>query len=519
MRRWLSLWLQEWPLERAALSAVRQGRALPLDEPLVLLRPERGVTRVVAATPAARALGIGPGLALTDARAIHPALAVRDAEPEADAAALASLALWCSRWSPRIGIDGTDGITVDITGCAHLHGGEPGLLHAVTTAFARLGLTLRTGLAGRLLAARAWARWGAGGILPESEAREALDVLPVAALGIAPELVRALQRIGLERIGQLRRLPRATLLTRFGESLAPRLDELEGAAEPRFTPLTEPRRLTARLALAEPIGRTADIAAVIRRLLADLATVLGRAQLGASRLRLGLHRVDAAVATIEIGTSRPTRDPAHLFRLLAPRLDGLDIGFGIELMLAEVTESAALGPEQTGLAGPAPEAELACLVDRLQSRLGRGAVRRPSPRASHVPERTVAWIDAASALDPAPVSGAAIGSWLPPGPLAPRPLRLWPTPRPAQASAEVPDGPPLRLGDGSRLLAVRAAIGPERIEPEWWRPELLLHPPETLRPRDYWRLLDEEGRILWAFREGRYGDPRPPRWWLHGRFA
>jgi protein ImuB len=500
-RRYLSLWLPEWPLERMRLAARRAGLAFPPEEaPLALTAIERGVPRLAAVGPAARVLGLVPGMALADARAARPDLLVHQAEPLADAAELAALGLWCARYSPRVMVEGTDGLAIDLTGCSHLFGGERSLMADLDRRLARLGLTRRLAVAGRLAAAWAWARFGSGGLLP-AEPHGLLD-LPAAALGLEPELLAALRRLGLRRVGQLAALPRATLLTRFGPALPTRLDRLLGEAQEEFVPLHEPVAFSVRIGWPEPIGRTEDIAAATRHLLVGLAFELERRQLGVRRLALGLHRVDGRVARLAVGTSRPVREPLHLFRLLALELDGVDIGFGVEFMLLEALETAPLGAAQADLATEMDAAELDQLVDQLAQRLGAARVVRLQPVDSHLPER-------AQELAPA---GTPLRSrtWLA---RQPRPLRLLPDPLPVEAMAGVPDGPPLWLHRRRLRERVLAAAGPERILPEWWRPE-----DGPARPRDYYRVATSDG-AFWVSRDGRYGDPEPPRWRVQGAFA
>jgi protein ImuB len=512
-RRYLSLWLPEWPIERMRLKARRNNRLFPpVGAPLALVAPERGVPRLAAVDPGARALGLGPGLALADARAICPALLVRDAEPTADADGLATLGLWCTRYSPRVMVDGADGLAVDLTGCSHLSGGERGLLLDLHRRLARLGLTHRLAVADRLAVGWAWARFGEGGILPAGGGRDdALAALPVAALRLDTDLQLALQRLGFRRIGQLAPLPRAALVTRFGPRLAARLDRLLGqGGEEEFVPLRETRAFTVRVGWPEPIGRAEDIAAATMQLLASLCRELERARAGARRLRLGLHRVDGKVARLEVGTGRPVRDVAHLFRLLALELDGggVDVGFGVEFMLLEALETAPLGACQTDLAARGDQAELDRLIDQLARRLGAARVVRLQPVDSHVPERAQRLVPADAALDPRP--------WLA---RQPRPLRLLARPEPVEAMAPVPDGPPLWLRGrrhGRQRQRVVAATGPERILPEWWRPD---EGETAARPRDYYRVVVEDGCGLWVCREGMHGEPRPPEWRVQGRFA
>ena len=71
--------------------------------------------------------------------------------------------------------------------------------------------------------------------------------------------------------------------------------------------------------------------------------------------------------------------------------------------------------------------------------------------------------------------------------------------------AGVPDGPPSWLRRRRERQRVVAAAGPERILPEWWRPE-----GEPARPRDYYRVATEDGRSLLGQPRRHYGEPRRP---------
>ena len=71
-----------------------------------------------------RALGLSIGLPLANARAICPELTVFDADEAADAKTLNDIADWCDRFTPLVALDPPHGLFLDITGCAHLFGGE-----------------------------------------------------------------------------------------------------------------------------------------------------------------------------------------------------------------------------------------------------------------------------------------------------------------------------------------------------------------------------------------------------------
>ena len=160
-------------------------------------------------------------MALADARAIHPELAVAEADPAGDAAALGRIALWCGRWSPWTAPAPPDGVALDVTGCAHLQGGEEGLLAEAVERLGRLGIAASAAIADSAGAAWALARFGGArtGLVPPGGARAALAALPVASLRLEPETVAALTRLGLRHVGDLYPMPRPALVLRFGAGL------------------------------------------------------------------------------------------------------------------------------------------------------------------------------------------------------------------------------------------------------------------------------------------------------------
>jgi protein ImuB len=467
-----------------------------------------GSRRLVSAVnPAAEAQGLSPGLALADARAQVPNLAVAQADPEGDAAALLLLAQWCGRYSPWTVPHGPDSILLDITGCAHLAGGEDRLGAELIGRLARRGIGARIGIADTVGGAWAMARGGtqAIGAIAPGETRAALAPLPVRALRLDAETIAALERLGLRRIGDLYPLPRASLAARFDNELMARLDEALGEGREALSPLPPAPPRWTRRGFAEPIATPEDIAAAMRLLLETLCRSLADAALGARLLMLVLHRVDGESASLAVGTARPSRDVAHLARLFAERIERIDPGLGIEDMVLTAKTVEPLAPAQLALpaAGASSDDEdVAPLIDRLANRLGARSVGRLLPQEAHLPERAQRFVFA----------------FAPGGKVwdadRPRPVRLLPRPEPIEAVAPVPDDPPLMFRWRRRLYHVARAEGPERIMGEWWRgareAELL---------RDYYRVEDEDGRRYWLFRSGLYRPEIRARWFLHGLCA
>ncbi len=121
-KRYLSVWLRRLMTDRL----IRSGRSpAPADpNPLVVAEPVKGALRLAGLNDVADGLGLKPGMALADARAMYPGIAVADADPDADRRTLVAIADWCDRYTPLVGLDPPDGLLLDITGCAHLFGGE-----------------------------------------------------------------------------------------------------------------------------------------------------------------------------------------------------------------------------------------------------------------------------------------------------------------------------------------------------------------------------------------------------------
>jgi protein ImuB len=469
-----------------------------------------GRRRIVAATSAeAKAAGITAGMPLASARALVPDLDVRDAEPEADAAVLAGLAAWCLRYAPLVAADPPDGLWIDASGAAHLHGGEDALLTDLAARFERAGFAPRIAMADTPGTAHALARFGgrAVAIVASGDEGNALGPLPVEALRLPVETCDGLRRVGLERCGDLIPAPRAPLVRRFGTGLALRLAQALGEQFETIHPRTPADIIERRLMFVEPLSTADSFAAVIDRLMRFVCRRLERASLGARRLDLLFERVDGSVQAIRIGTSRPSRDPAHLSKLLRERLEQVDPGAGVEAMrlVAEIAEPLDFTQLDSLPDGErADTRDLAGLVDRLANRFGADHVYRVAPVESDVPERSVRRVPAL-----APAGGA---SW---PAMLPRPIRLLTPPNAVRVIAPLPDHPPVAFIWRKHRHRIRRATGPERIAGEWWKRD-----GEFLAVRDYFAVEDEAGQRFWLFRHGDGQDAATGdlSWFLHGFF-
>ena len=519
--------------------------------------------RVAAANEPARAIGIGEGLAFTDAKARAPSLCHEDIDRVADAKALEALAEWMIRFAPLVAIDELDGVMLETTGCDHLYDGELGMLKEVARILDREQFPHRVGLASTQVAAAALARGASGRILPAGDEKDGLADLPISALRVSEAAETLLRRFGLNRIGQLYDIDRKALARRFqsksnADAVLLKLDQALGYRRDPIKPLRPAPAKRVELKCPEPIATREAIEIGLEELTARLCRDLKGFGQGARHFTLTAYRSDGTLMSVDISAARPVNTPAHILRLFQERIDQIDPGFGIDLLMLEARRTGPMDESAMALSGDLAAQEtdpvaLSALADRVTAKLGEGAVQITVFRERHHPDLAEQRHSFEGEIPKQTAASSQAG---------PRPLRLLRQPERVQVLAEVPEGPPLRFVWRRVARKVVKADGPERIAPEWWTytaPPPSAAPPHAAprkwltpkfdpradaaliaktrtqfeqmqtgeavknlpRARDYYRVEDEEGRRYWVFREGLYDDGRggAPDWYMHGLFA
>lgn len=533
-RRILSLWFPRLGAERAL-----RMRPLASLEPFAVVGDRNGAQVLASLNALAERAGLARGQPLRDASAMCPGLVTVPDDPLGAASFLTALRRWAGKFSPWVAEESPDGLVIDLTGCAHLFGGEVALLAEVEADCAGLGLTLRAGIADTRGAAWALARyagraadpvrngdaiqqeahatrsraakrrgWERGGDAPAGVAPlqptqgmiaqpgavgRILAPLPVAALRLSPDAVEGLTRLGLRRVSDLMGLPRAALARRFGTDTLRRLDQALGIEPEPVTPAAAPLHVAVRISFPEPIGLRSDIEAGVDRLLPPLCARLAAKGRGVRKVRLSAHRSDGRIEVIEVGLARPSDAVDRIRPLLWLKLDQIDAGFGIDRLRLEAAETEPLHAQQhrgqveagaMATSRAVADTALDDLVGKLGARLGPEAVTRLHPAESHIPEKAVLML-AAAWSEPWPEA------W--PKPPVPRPLVIF---RPELVGADEADPiPPASFRWRGRVHATRVAVGPERISPEWW----LDDPEWRSGARDYWRVETVGGERVWLF--------------------
>jgi protein ImuB len=506
MTKVVSLFLPSWPSDRLLR---RLGASAPPPETPLALVGRDGRRRIVTAVnAAARAVGVRPGMAATQAHALVPGLVVHDATPADDAAGLDRLALWAlRRYAPIVAADPPDGLVIDATGATHLLGGDAAMLADLVDRLQAAGVAARATMAPSWGSAHALARFGPEpvAVIAPGQLTDALAPLPVAALRLPADMVEGLRRLGFDTVGELAAQSRAPLVLRFGPELGRRLDQALGQTFEIVTPIEAPELIQVSRGFAEPIGAPETLARYTGLLVDALCAELEAKGLGARRLDLRFHRVDNRIEAIRVGAAKPVRMTKRLTRLLTDRLETVAPGFGIERMTLAAPLAEPLTYKPGHAFGETGEADVSALIDTLANKVGADKLYRLARIESDVPERSVGKV--------APLAGPTATRW----PVDwPRPTRLLDRPEPVETMALLPDHPPVHFTWRGVRRRVKRADGPERIFGEWARSDA-----ELLAVRDYFLVEDDAGDRYWLYRTGDGTDPATgsQAWFLHGLFG
>lgn len=497
-KRFISIWFRYLTTDWLILH-----QAELQNMPFVLAAPERGRMLIKAASAAAQALGIEPGLVVADARAILPTLQVFDEEPERADKLLNELAEWSIRYTPIVAVDPPDGLILDISGCAHLWGGERPYLKEIITKLKCSGYHVRAAIADTIGSAWAIARYGQiKAIIEPGTQADALMPLPPVALRLEPGTLERMHKLGLYQVKSFMSMPRSVLRRRFGQLLLDRLAQALGEVNEPIQSIRPIQPYEERLPCLEPIRTAVGIEIALKKLLETLCLRLLQEGKGLRKAILKGYRIDGNMQQMEIGTNYPARSVIHLFKLFELKIKTIRPGLGIELFLLEAPVVEELSEEQETLWNITQGSEnkvIMNLLDRIGVRVGMDKIHRYLPDEHHWPERS---IKLATCLQ-----GKSTITWRSD---LPRPVSLLPKPERIEVTAPIPDYPPMLFRYRGKIHKISKADGPERIEQEWWLQQGL--------HRDYYCVEDESGARYWIFRLGHYGEDNP-EWFIHGFFA
>ncbi len=524
------------------------------DLPFAVVRDTGQIKLISSLSITAESQGLSCGQSLRDAMAICPSLITKSQNPQLEAQFLTNLCRWANKFSPWVAEEVSNALVIDLTGCAHLFGGEEGVVQQVELDCIDLGLSVHIGIADTKGAAWALARyagqplslsrtgdaidqeahatrsraakrrnWERGGQAPRLKSsksisqriaapgftRQALSSLPVAALRLEDHVIISLNRLGLCRVEDLLNQPRAAIARRFGKGIIYRMDQALGVAPEPVNPSKQALHFACRLTFPEPIGLMDDMLAALNKLLPRLANSLESKGRGARRLRLEVYRTDQTMQWVDVGLTYPSSDCARMQLLLKMKLAEIEVKFGIDVLRIVATQTELMyaqhykshidvGPEVS--VGQLTNTDLGDLIGKLGARIGLEKITRLHPGNSHIPEKAAQTIAAAWSSPEM--------NWL--DLERPRPLIYF---QPERVIALAVPKVPLQFKWRGQVHEFDSAYGPERIAPEWWLAEQAWR----TGTRDYWKVVTKTGDRLWLYFA--HGGLVSGGWFCHGRFA
>ncbi|HUJ67775.1 MAG TPA: DNA polymerase Y family protein [Acidimicrobiales bacterium] len=274
--------LPDWPVVAAGCSP---------DVPAAVV----AANRVVAATAAARAEGVRPGLRRREAQGRCPELAVVAADPGRDARGWEPVVAAVESLTPAVEVLAPGALSLVTRGPSRYFGGDAALGQKVADVVDRTVKQVagRVGIAdGRFaahLAARVAGTGGTGPVLvvPPGGSREWLAPYPVRVLGPEQEdLADLLTRLGVRTLGDLAGLPGPSVLGRFGAAGAAAHRLAQGRDDRSLAARTPPPDLVVTAELDPPEQRIEAAAFVVKALADELQGRLGLAGLACTKVAI-----------------------------------------------------------------------------------------------------------------------------------------------------------------------------------------------------------------------------------------
>jgi len=427
------------------------------------------------------------GAHVSEAYALIHTLRVQPRDPAAEQGALAQLAAWSGQYTSFVSIVPPNALLLEIEGSRNLFGSYERLAASLRQGLKGLGYSASIAITPTPLGATWLARCGREVCVTDHAALfGVLAKLPLTCLDLDAEGESLLRGLGLTTLVDCLRLPRDGIARRVGPHILELLDRAFGRKpdpRPAFIP---PENFSARLTLPAPVTTRDALLFPLHRLLLELAGFLFARGSGAAALTITLHAGRHSPSLrLSLTLVAPSRDAQHLTDLVRERLERITLKAPVEEVLLQIEALLPLAPQPADFFAGAqpPDALRAQLVERLQARLGRDAVRGTATHTDHRPEYAWRYVEAGSPI--VAIANSHRPVWLLPEPMA----------------LEIREGAP--YWDGA--LALEA--GQERIESGWWDGADI--------GRDYFIARDTHGRRLWVFREL----SAPGRWFLHGMFG
>ena len=436
---------------------------------------------ILDCNPAAKRAGIRPGMPVNAAFGLLDTLRVGPDDPQARMRALEHCAAVAYRYSSEVSIASQrDALLLEVGASRKLFGKPPALAAMLVRRLRPLGHQVMAGSAPTPRAALLLA-------LREQHVADTTRIgthiaqWPVTALELDQNPLSTLHDAGFRSVADVLRLPRRSLARRIGPDAADYLDRLLGNRPDPQKSWHPAEAFEDAVDLPAEAQQVSALRFPLKCLVGRLCTVLRARDRGVQSLTLDLAldtgRSPPDRQQVQLNLRQPSRDADYLLARFRDRFERLKLPRPVRRLSLTAPRLLPFRPQQESLfcdTRGQPEQALTPLLERLQARLGRDAVRGLRGVPDHRPEYSWAVRDLDEPADC--VSLPHRPSWL-----FSQPQRC-------------------RIED-YELLA-----GPERIESGWW---------DSRDCRRDYVVRSRQGSLLWAFREYK---PRSG-WFLHGLFS
>lgn len=500
---WFGIYLPMLPLEAL----------LDTAEPAAVFEEQQGIRKILLANAGAVAAGIGPGLAVNAALALLPELRLEERNPVREAGVLRELAEWSEGFTSLITIEPPALLLLEVAGSLSLFGGIRALREQIVHELGSQGFTASVAIAPTPLAATWLARAGQKVCIRDiRNLVSRLGSLPLSCLDWPEPVHASLKGMGVVTVGEALRLPRQGFAKRFGAIRLLEFDRALGRLPDPRVSYRSPERFISDFDLNEEQGDASLLLNACRELLTKLERFLRRRQVAVQHIAFSFFHLRAPATHLNLGRVQADRAVRHWLELLAIHFERLDLPAPV----IAIRLSAGPGQAFSSTSGELPfrqassqrqYAPIAHLAERLNARIGDGAVHGVMTVAEHRPQ--YAWqvrnnYDEAPNCAKAPAFSPELHA---PALLADirrsnslvlrRPLWVLDEPQLLKAQG----GKPRHQG------TLKLVSGPERIETGWWDDDGIA--------RDYFVAINPHGACLWIYRDR----GRDRRWYLHGMFG
>ena len=495
---------------------------------VALVNSEKQALRVQCVTPAARRLGVMPGMTAAEACALVPSLHTENLQHEEEWSDLEELTEQLLRISPCVAPLPPDSLVSTLSAAnPHRAGHERAIIERVRIRLEHLGHQARVVIADDPVTALACATWGKGNqIVPSNHSAQALAPLPIAALQLPVREQALLQGLGIHTVGAFADLPAAAVAGRLGPVAVAAHTLAQGRHyAPPIPPHVDEGALIITQDLPDPVVQLDALIFVINAILQDACVHLATTNQATHELQIRFHLEEGGTQELCCRLGTPSRSSLKILPLLRLRLERFQLSGPVTGISLEVSDpSPYLGRQHDLLQRHRTHEAVAQVAARLQDDLGSHAVFTPQLSDRHRPES--AWLpthhhtnlssamptttpvhppSAQLSLTTSAIPSDPVAEWCgsphPTPPNRPPILLTQPTAIGTEISPRIPAGGlPLNLHMDGRRTSIVAAQGPERIEGEWWSNGF---------QREYWLVTLSDQRRAWIYREDN-------RWALHG---